>query len=254
MIFQAKSAARPGKTSSDPNFKAYSFRRLRFQYHQQHGHRGYDGHCLFLLAASGRVYGAPTDTTPFKLQDVQLSISQTRLDLLTASDADIMAATFATLTFTTQKNGVGGKVVGLGKTGSPTFCPVRCLGRRVIHLRNHNAPPHTALAMYNEAHTWKPVKPSHITSALKLAATVLGPTFGFLAQDFSARSLRAAGAMVLLCANVDHDTIRLIGRWRSDEMLHYLHIQAEPVMCDMAKKMFHHGAFVLHPGQDVPMF
>ena len=153
-----------------------------------------------------------------------------------------------------RKNGVRGKVVGLGKTGSPTFCPVRCLGRRVIHLRNHNAPPHTALAMYNEAHTWKPVKPSHITSALKLAATVLGPTFGFLAQDFSARSLRAAGAMVLLCANVDHDTIRLIGRWRSDEMLRYLHIQAEPVMCDMAKKMFHHGAFVLHPGQDVPMF
>ena len=209
---------------------------------------------FFYLLRPGEYTGSPTDTTPFKLQDVQLSIGHTRLDLLTASDDDLLAASFATLTFTTQKNGVRGEVVGLGTTGSPTFCPVRCLGRRVVHLRAHNAPLHTPLATYFENQTWKPVKPSHITSALKLSATLLGPTFGFLAKDVSARSLRAAGAMALLCANVDHDTIRLIGRWRSDEMLRYLHIQAEPVMRDMAKKMFHHGAFVLHPGQDVPMF
>ena len=98
---------------------------------------------FFYLLRPGEYTGGPTDTTPFKLQDVQRSISQTCLDLLTTSDNDIMATTFATLTFTTQKNGVRGEVVGLGKTGSPTFCPVRCLGRHVIHLRTHNAPPHT---------------------------------------------------------------------------------------------------------------
>ena len=35
--------------------------------------------------------------------------------------------------------------------------------------------------------------------------------------------------MTLLCAKVDTDQIRLIGRWRSDEMLQYLHVQAEPI-------------------------
>jgi hypothetical protein len=36
--------------------------------------------------------------------------------------------------------------------------------------------------------------------------------------------------MALLCAHVDTDIIRLVGRWHSNEMLRYLHIQAEPTM------------------------
>jgi hypothetical protein len=57
----------------------------------------------------------------------------------------------------------------------------------------------------------------------------------------------AVGAMALLCTKVDTNLIRLISRWRSDEMLQYLHVQAEPVM-----RQF--GSFTMHPGQDVPMF
>jgi hypothetical protein len=34
--------------------------------------------------------------------------------------------------------------------------------------------------------------------------------------------------MALLNGGVDTDIIRLIGRWRSDKMLRYLHVQAEP--------------------------
>ena len=47
-----------------------------------------------------------------------------------------------------------------------------------------------------------------------------------LPADVSARSLRAAGAMALLCADVDSDRIRLLGRWQSDQMFRYLHVQA----------------------------
>ena len=60
--------------------------------------------------------------------------------------------------------------------------------------------------------------------------------------------------MALMCAHVDTDTIRLIGRWRSDEMLCYLHVQVEPIMRNFAKKMLQSGAFTLLPSQDVPMF
>jgi hypothetical protein len=59
--------------------------------------------------------------------------------------------------------------------------------------------------------------------------------------------------MALLCAHVDTDLIRLIGRWPSNEMLRYLHVQAEPVMRVFSARMLTHGSFVLHPGQDVPM-
>jgi hypothetical protein len=58
--------------------------------------------------------------------------------------------------------------------------------------------------------------------------------------------------MALLCARVDTDIIRLLGRWRSDKMLRYLTVQAEPIMRDHARRMLTHGNFVLHPNSDVP--
>ena len=58
--------------------------------------------------------------------------------------------------------------------------------------------------------------------------------------------------MALLCANVDTDMIRLMGRWQSDVMLRYLHLQAQPVMNKFANKMLTGGHYVLQPGQDVP--
>ena len=39
--------------------------------------------------------------------------------------------------------------------------------------------------------------------------------------------MQAGGAMALLMARVDTDTIRLEGRWRSDVMLRYLHMRAQ---------------------------
>jgi hypothetical protein len=63
----------------------------------------------------------------------------------------------------------------------------------------------------------------------------------------------AAGATALLCAQVDTDTIQLIGRWRSDGMLRYLHVQAKPVMRHFAQQMLTHGAFTMHPSHDDPM-
>jgi hypothetical protein len=60
--------------------------------------------------------------------------------------------------------------------------------------------------------------------------------------------------MALLCAHIDSDIIRLLGRWRSDEMLRYLHVQAEPIMRDFACRMLSGGTFTLLPNQDVPLF
>lgn len=36
--------------------------------------------------------------------------------------------------------------------------------------------------------------------------------------------------MALLVAEVDPDIIQILGRWRPDEMFHYLHLSAEPIM------------------------
>lgn len=211
---------------------------------------------FFFLLRPGEYTDATTgdsNSKPFLLSSVQLFIGPRRLDFATATDAELNAATFASLTFDNQKNGVRGEVIGLSTSGDTIVCPVRALARRVIHLRTNNAPANTPLSrcFFNNK-TFK-VTPSLITKTLRECVTFLGPELGFLAKDVSARCLRAAGANALLLAKVDSDIIRLIGRWRSDEMLRYLHVQAAPLMAQYSRRMLEAGNYTFIPNQTVPM-
>ena len=94
-----------------------------------------------------------------------------------------------------------------------------------------------------------------ITANLKATVKLLAGThMGFTHKYVSARSLRAAGAMALLCSGVDTDIISLIGHWRSDEMLRYLHMQAEPIMRNYSKLMIIRGNYNLLPHNVVPIY
>jgi hypothetical protein len=209
---------------------------------------------FFFLLRPGEYTANRSESTPFRISDIQLFVGGQRLNLEDATDASIASATFATLMFTTQKNAVRGEVIGLGRSGNSFLCPVQAIIRRVLHLRKYNAPPNSPLASYFAGGpNFSPIMPKDITEMLRLSTAAVGPSVGFLPADISARSLRAAGAMALLCAHVDSDTIRLVGRWRSDEMLRYLHVQAEPVMRDFSRRMLHGGDFSLLPSSDVPI-
>ena len=65
----------------------------------------------------------------------------------------------------------------------------------------------------------------------------MGPQVGFTPEDVSTHSMRAGGAMALLMARADTETIRLVGRWRSDIMLRYLHTTAQTFMEGLASRM-----------------
>ena len=209
---------------------------------------------FFYLCRPGE-YALSTEesrSSPFRLCDVDLRQGSRRLDTLQASEAEILSASFGLLTYTDQKNAVRGEQIGHGRTRDPHLGPVQALGRRILHLRQHNAPPDTPLhAVYCNGR-WTNVRSRHITDALRLAAIACFPTTGISPDDISARSLRAGGAMALLCARVDSDIIRLVGRWRSDEMFRYLHAQAYPLMHTFAQQMFNAGSFSLLPGQSIP--
>ena len=190
------------------------------------------------------------DKNPFRFEDVQLFIGDTRINLTTAPREQVQQARFASLTFTNQKNGVRGEVIGLACSGDPYLCPVQAIIRRVLYLRQHSAPSDTPLARL--FHSTTKVTASLLTTCIRDSVAHLGPSLGFLPQDVSARCLRAAGATALLLAKVDPDVIRLIGRWRSDEMLRYLHVQAYPLMKDYARQMLSAGMYTLIPNHLVP--
>jgi hypothetical protein len=193
------------------------------------------------------------ESAPFRLCDVHLLRGPVRLDPFTATEWELRSATTAALEFTTQKNGTRGELIGLNRSGDPRWCPVIALIKRVLYLRLHHASPTTPLYSYTTQGTWYAVTASDLTTHLRTAATAIGLASGITASDISARSLRASGAMALLCAAVDTDIIRLIGRWRSDEMLRYLHVQALPIVAPLARQMLQHGNYALIPNNRLPL-
>ena len=152
-----------------------------------------------------------------------------------------------------QKNGVQGEVIGLDLSGDPVVCPVLTPVRIIISLQSANASPLTPLSSVFLNTLWKPITLNMISTAIKQAVSLVGPSLGFLASDVSAQLLRAAGANALLNARVDPKIITLIGRWCSDEMLCYLHVQNLTIMKNFAVQMLNHGNYTLIPNQLVPM-
>lgn len=194
---------------------------------------------------------AQSDAEPFRLCDTEFSLGQTTHKGHLAPLGFVTAASFSCLEYTTQKNSRKGERIGHKTSGHPSLCPVRALGRRVTALRAQNAPPTTPLHAVPdslEAH----VTSEHITAALRRSAEATRHITGIDPSKISARSLRSGGAMALLCARVDSNLIKLVGRWQSDEMLKYLHVQAVPLLHDLSNQMVTHGSFHFLPGAVIP--
>ena len=170
---------------------------------------------FFLLRPGEHTMAAQgSDTQPFRLDDVCFRVGGLALPASLMDIETIPYATFATLKFTRQKNGTENEVVGHARSGHSNICPVLALIRRVLHLRHFNAPLDTPLCTVFTTPTQSaPITSSLLTSHLRTAATILYSTVGFHPDDISARALRAGGAMALLCAQVDPDVIKLVGRW-----------------------------------------
>ena len=70
------------------------------------------------------------------------------------------------------------------------------------------------------------------------------------------KGLRPGSATSLLCAGVDSDAARVLGRWRSDAMLTYLRVQVSAVTNHYSQRMLQHGFYTFpaaaHFRQELP--
>ena len=136
-------------------------------------------------------------------------------------------------------------------TKDPFYCPAKALYRITRRLRKHGATPDTPLHRHYNPHPnhrkWQDVKLQFVTNALRHAARPLEATTGIRADLLSTRSLRPGGATALLCANVDTDMIKLLGRWKSDAMFRYLRVQASTHSTNYAQRMLESGHFTFTP-------
>jgi len=121
-------------------------------------------------------------------------VNNRRLHHMTCTDHDLTLVNFLALEFTNQKNGVRGELVGLGRSGHPTWCPVLALINRVKHLRSYRAPPALPLYSYYQFR-WQSITTTTLTTYLRYTVTAMGAQFGITPSDISIRSLSFIGEM-----------------------------------------------------------
>jgi len=202
----------------------------------------------FLLRPGEYAHSSSPDATPFRVRHAHFYIHNQRLRWRTATQQQWDAVTQVALEFDRQKNGVKGELIGLSRSGDQRWCPVRVLQTRIIALRNQQAADDTPLYSYRTpSGAWGSVQAADLTTHLRAAAVAHNFLHQSNAHTISARSLRSSGAMALFCAGVDPTKIQLFGRWRSAEMLRYLHVQALPVASPFASAMLTHGNFAMIP-------
>ena len=80
-------------------------------------------------------------------------------------------------------------------------------------LTTAQTPPlDTHLAAVFKGDKWSTFCSAEITATLRAATTIIVTKVGFTPDDVSACSMRPGGAMALLMARVDIDTIHLVGK------------------------------------------
>jgi hypothetical protein len=205
---------------------------------------------FFFLLRPGEYTGTTNDDTLFRLQDVYLYIGSRGLDTMLCSEAEVHGATSVSYTFTTQKNGIRNEKIVHGLSGTGLCCPVRATGRRIRYLRRNNAKCTVPIASLCVGNRRTAIKAQQITETIHQAMTVNFYRTGIAADEVSARSLRAGGAMALLCGKVDMNLIQILGRWHSDAMIRYLHMRARPIVQHFAAKMYNNGNYSFLSLQD----
>jgi hypothetical protein len=100
----------------------------------------------------------------------------------------------------------------------------------VLLDRRHNASLVTQVASFNRGNHFTLVKAKDITEDLSHAMRINIHRTGIEPLEISARTLRAGGAMALLHGEVDLNNIQIMGRWHSDAMMRYLHVQAQSIL------------------------
>jgi hypothetical protein len=185
-------------------------------------------------------------TVQFKYEDVTFfkknRAGQLRCLPQNAPDHLIATADGATLKLDNQKNGWKSVCIYQEANGNVYLCPVRALGRRFLHLRNHGGTAKTFLSSYWSRDTRADVTAEHISRALKQAATELRypSTKGIPIERINTHSLRSGGANALALAGYSDTQIQKMGRWRGATFKEYIREElacyAQGMSRDMKRK------------------
>ncbi len=151
----------------------------------------------------------------------------------------VLSADSATLKPDNQKNSWKGVCVHQETNGESVHCPIRALGRRVVHLRQHGVPSSSFLSTFFHREKRGDVLGEDISKALKMAATLLEypETRGIPIELVDTHSLRCGGANALALSGYSDTQIQKMGRWRGATFKEYIREQLACYSEGMTTKM-----------------
>jgi hypothetical protein len=156
-----------------------------------------------------------------------------------APDADILTADGATLKLDNQKNGWKNVCVYHEHNGEKYLCPVRALGRRYVHIRQHTKDGKTHLSAYWMNGNRFDLTDKNMRESLKWAAATLEyPTKrGIPIERVDTHSLRGGGAQALSLNGYSETEIQKMGRWRGETFKEYVRENLHLFSAGMSKAM-----------------
>jgi hypothetical protein len=152
---------------------------------------------VFYLLRPGE-YCKSHDNKPILSRHITLKIGDRVLDTMRCPPMELLQATSSSITFDDQKNRERGEVIAHALSGHTRACPTKALAQRLYYLRCNGGSPDTPLCAVRHQRKWIYITSSSITTTLQVSAAAL-PHLGFPARQITARSMRAGGAMALLC-------------------------------------------------------
>jgi len=158
----------------------------------------------------------------------------------------VLSADSATLKLDNQKNGWKGVCVHQETNGEAVYCPIRALGRRVVHLRQQGAAKSSFLSTFYHEGKKFDVIGEGISKALKMAATLLNypEARGIPIELIDTHSLRCGGANVLALSGYSDTQIQKMGHWRGATFKEYIREQLACYSEGMTTKMKRNFRFV----------
>ena len=189
-------------------------------------------------------------TVQFRMKDVQFFKKQKGLLRplpATASKEEIMTADGVTLRLSNQKNGYKNACIHQEHNGRSICSPVRAVGRRFCHIREHSNNPNTYLSAFFEPEASSgDVTDNDIRTELKIAAIALDyeSQRGIPISRIDTHSLRAGGANALHMAGYSDREIMKMGRWRGKTFMEYIQEQLSTFTKGMSTSMTRRFHFV----------
>jgi hypothetical protein len=153
----------------------------------------------------------------------------------TAPLAELEEADEVTLKLTNQKSGVRDSTLHHERVPGH-LCPVRAAAR--LYAASRRTKPHDPSAMLCGFAPHSFVKATHVAQILERSAYRLTLwEEGFDMKHIGTHSVRASGAMALYLNKVSEEKIMLLGRWRSNTWLTYIHTQISAVTAGISRIM-----------------